>query len=79
MADLICLQVEYLKHTCLNHQFSMKREKKHMESLYLVRQFDQMSIYRQMGGSATITGFGLPLIDGNTTNKIVTLQANETG
>ena len=41
--------------------------------------FDQMTLYRQMGGSTNIVGFGLPLIDKNTSNKIVTLQANETG
>ena len=41
--------------------------------------FDQMSIYRQCNASTTIKGFGLAVIDSNTSNKIVTLNTAETG
>lgn len=41
--------------------------------------FDQMSLYRQNGGSGTINGFGMLLIGSNTNNKFISLPADETG
>ena len=41
--------------------------------------FDQLSLYRQNGGSGTVNGFAMLLIGSNTNNKFISLPADETG